>query len=116
MANEKQLWEILVPCMMNNKPVRTRHHKEWDKYVRKISGGLTILTPGKGQWIDPGNLNLWEERMIPCRIYCTEAQIDMVINFTLKHYNQLAVMAYLVSNKIKLKFDPTKQNEHQRQQ
>ena len=45
-----KLYEILVPTKYgdNEKPIRTKHHKEWDKYVRKISGGLTILTPGKG--------------------------------------------------------------------
>lgn len=49
----KYIWEILVPTMMNEKPVRTKHHKEWDKLVKKITGGLTIAPPGKGYWVDP---------------------------------------------------------------
>lgn len=41
----------MVPCNFNDgTPVRTRHHREWDRQVRKISGGLTILPPSKGQW------------------------------------------------------------------
>ena len=39
------LWEILVPTIhsSNGKPIRTRFHKVWDKKVREISGGLTIM-------------------------------------------------------------------------
>ncbi len=104
MAADRQLWEILVPTIMNDHPCRVRHHREWDKVVRKIAGGLTIFRPAKGQWIDPGGHGLFEERMIPVRISCTERQIDEIIRFTINHYNQIAVMAYLVSEKVKVKF------------
>lgn len=97
------LWEIFVPCQKNNgKPVTTRHHKEWDKRVRKITNGLTIMTPAKGQWIDV-NGSIYEERMIPVRISCTEAQIKKIMDMTAQHYEQLAVMAYLVSDKVIIK-------------
>lgn len=43
------LYEILVPCQTNQgKPIRTRQHREWDRRVRLITGGLTILPPAKG--------------------------------------------------------------------
>lgn len=96
-----ELWEILVPTQMNNHPTRTAHHKEWDKVVRSISGGLTILTPARGQWVHQNKL--FEERMIPVRIACTEKQINRIIDFTIKHYNQLAVLAYRISDKVILK-------------
>jgi predicted HAD superfamily Cof-like phosphohydrolase len=96
--NPKELWEILVPCVMNGKPVRTRHHKEWDKVVRSFAGGLTILMPAKGQWIEPGTSELHEERVIPVRIACTRKQIHRIVEFTIKHYQQKAVMAYLLSS------------------
>lgn len=95
-----QLWEILVPCVMLGKLVTVRHHKRWDEYVRRISGGLTILTPGKGQWTNKETGILHEERVIPVRIACDENQINDIIGFTLKHYKQFAVMAYLVSEKV----------------
>lgn len=95
-----QMYEILVPCQWNNgKPVRTRHHKEWDKVVRKISGGLTIMKPAKGQWISRENL-LYEERMIPVRILCNHAEITKIANFTIKHYRQLAILAYEISRNV----------------
>lgn len=95
------LWEILVPTSYNDgKPVRTRHHKEWDKRVRKISGGLTILSPVKGQWICRDSNMLYSERMIPVRIYCTEKQIHNIAKFTINHYRQIAVMAYSISDKV----------------
>lgn len=95
----KQLWEILVPCQFNDgKPVRTRHHREWDKVVRKITGGLTIFKPVKGQWEHEGTL--YVERVIPVRIACTEAQIRKIAKFSLTHYRQLAVFVSLVSEKV----------------
>lgn len=97
------LWEIFVPCQKNNgKPVTTRHHKEWDKRVRKITNGLTIMTPAKGQWLDV-NGSVYEERMIPVRISCSEAEINKVMDMTAQHYEQLAVMAYMVSDRVLIK-------------
>jgi hypothetical protein len=100
----RELWEVLVPCMMRGKPVRTRHHKEWDKVVRSLAGGLTILSPAKGQWVEPITNMLYEERVIPVRMACTRKQLRRIIDFTIKHYDQKAVMAYLVSTEVIIKF------------
>lgn len=97
MAETSELWEILVPCQWNTgKPVRTRHHKEWDKQVRKIANGLTIMKPAKGQWTHQGAV--FEERMIPVRIACDLLQITRIARMTMQHYKQLAVFAYRVSD------------------
>lgn len=94
------MYEILVPCQYNTgKPVRTKHHKEWDKVVRKITGGLTIFKPVKGQWISSNSV-LFEERMIPVRIACTRKQIEKIMEFSMSHYRQLAMLAYLVSEEV----------------
>lgn len=91
-----QLWEILVPCNWNTgKPVRRRHHEEWDKRVRAVAGGLTILKPGLGQWLHEGKL--YKDRVIPVRIRCSAREIQTISRLTLNHYRQLAVMYYLVS-------------------
>ncbi len=99
------MWEILVPTLMplkigdlGTRPVRKRHHKNWDMYVRKISGGLTILSPSKGQWVHDGVL--FEERMIPVKICCTEAQIMRIAAFTKKHYRQIKVCFYKISDEV----------------
>ena len=94
----KKLYEVLVPTIYGDtkKPIRTRHHKNWDAFVRKISGGLTLLVPGKGQWVFENEL--YEERVIPVRILCAEKQIKEIVQFTLEHYRQIAVMYYVVSN------------------
>lgn len=93
----KKLFEILVPCNWNDgRPVRTRHHKEWDKRVRKIAGGLTILRPGKGQWVHENEL--YEDRVIPVRVFCTQSEIDVVAQITIQHYEQEAVMYYPIAN------------------
>ena len=94
---ERTLYEILVPCQWNDgRPVRTRHHREWDKRVRKIAGGLTILRPGKGQWIHEDEL--YEDRVIPVRVFCTQRQIERIGQITIEHYEQEAVMVYQLSD------------------
>ena len=96
-----QLWEILVPTVrrIGNKPYTTRYHRVWDTRVRAITGGLTILTPAKGQWVCPSGI-LYAERMIPVRLMCTEEQIVQIADLTAKYYDQLAVMYYKVSDKV----------------
>lgn len=104
MSNKPMLFEVLVPTIMRGKPVRVRHHREWDKYIRKISGGLTIFHPAKGQWINPETNEIIAERVIPVRVACTRRQLDRIIDFTISHYDQIAVMAYLVSAEVIVKY------------
>ncbi len=97
------LWEILVPTIRNNgKPYRTRYHRVWDSKVRNIAGGLTILTPAKGQWISPKG-KLFAERMIPVRISCTREQIYQIMDMTASYYEQEAVMCYKISEEVIVK-------------
>jgi hypothetical protein len=104
----KQLWEILVPtekppCFIGtNRYFTLRYHKLWDQKVIKITGGLTILAPGKGSWVSP-NGHFFKERMIPVRIACTKEQIENVMDITAEHYGQIAVMAYKVSDEVLLR-------------
>lgn len=77
----------------------TRYHRVWDARVREITGGLTILTPTKGQWVSPSG-ELFVERMIPVRIAATREQIEKVIDLTLEYYDQLAVLCYKVSDEV----------------
>lgn len=93
------LYEILVPTKYGDslKPIRTKHHKEWDKWIRRRSGGLTILSPAKGQWVHEDAL--YEERVIPVRIMCSEALMTKIVKFTKIHYRQKAVMFFLLSDR-----------------
>lgn len=101
--NKKTMWEILVPTIRNNGTfIKTRFHRVWDTEVRKISGGLTILTPAKGQWVSPDG-ELFAERMIPVRIICTKEEIEKIIKFSMKYYSQLAILAYEISNNVILR-------------
>lgn len=95
------LWEILVPRRWNNgKPIRTRHHKEWDRRVKAIAGGLTVLTPTiKGEWVSLDG-DAFVDSTIPVRIACDREQINQIMDITAKHYKQLAVMAYKISDEV----------------
>jgi len=96
------LYEILVPTQTNaGKPIRTRQHHEWDNRVRRITGGLTIFPPAKGQWVCPAG-ELFSERMIPVRVMCTETEIEDIAFLTAMFYEQKAVMFYRVSDAVKV--------------
>lgn len=105
------LYEILVPTVHRRKldargqpkPIKTRFHRVWDEKVRAISGGLTVLTPAKGQWISPDGV-LFRDRMIPVRFVAhNEEDVERVIDITLAHYDELAVMCYRVSDHVIIK-------------
>ena len=70
--------------------------------VYGIAGGCTILTPSKGKWIAPEG-KLFEEKMIPVRIACTKEEIDTIIDLTLEYYDQIAILAYKVSDEVILR-------------
>jgi len=100
-----ELWEILVPAS-NNKDLKFsyEHHKEWDEFVKGISGGITIMKTAKGEWVSPDG-KLYIDRVIPCRIVCDEEQINEIVDFTIDHYKQEAVLAYRISTKVVLRYD-----------
>jgi hypothetical protein len=86
------LYEVLVPTKhFDGRPIKTRFHRVWDKNVRNISSGLTILNPVKGQWVKNDN-DVMAERMIPVRISCTKEQLDQILELTKKYYSQQVVM------------------------
>jgi hypothetical protein len=96
-------YEILVPTISNEgKPFRTRYHKVWDSKVRKITGGLTIIPPIKGQWVSSAG-ELFKERMIPVRIACTKEQIEKIADITAEYYSQKAIMYYLIAEEVTIK-------------
>jgi hypothetical protein len=98
-----EFWEILVPAS-NNKDLNFtyEHHKEWDAFVKHLTGGVTIMKTAKGEWVSPDG-KLYIDRMIPCRIACTRYEILRIIDFTITHYNQEAVLAYKISDDVILK-------------
>ena len=98
----QSLWEILIPTVRpDGRPIRTRFHRVWDAKVVAISGGLTIMQPSKGQWVHKDEL--FKERMIPVRLIATRKQMDKIIDMTMIYYEQLAVLAYKISEEVILK-------------
>jgi hypothetical protein len=86
---ELQLYEILVP----NKP---KLHNSWDARIIAITSGLTLTKRVKGKW------NGETEEMIPVRIACTYPQIRQIAEMTKRHYNQKAVMFYIVASFVEI--------------
>ena len=105
--SSKGMWEILVPTVRRLEPGKyytTRYHRVWDAKVRAITNGLTVMSPAKGQWINPKTGELFQERMIPVRIVATRADIEKVVDLTLKYYDQIAVLCYKISDEVILKY------------
>lgn len=107
----KGMWEILVPTERRNKPGKfytTRFHRVWDGKVRAITGGLTVMSPARGQWVNPITGELFQERMIPVRIIASREEIEKVISLTLEYYDQLAILCYKISDEVILKYKDSK--------
>jgi len=99
----KKIWEILVPTITNEgKPIRTKQHKHWDAKIRQLVGGLTVMQPNvNGEWVSPQG-EVFAERMIPVRVYCTERQMIVIAGFTKTFYDQEAIMYYCISSDVKI--------------
>lgn len=96
-----ELWEILVPAKKNDgSEYNLSYHQLWDQQVRDITGGLTIMKPAKGQWVNPEDKEVFIEAMIPVRIAIeNNDQLEKIINLTMQHYqDQIAVMVYRISD------------------
>ena len=64
------------------------------------------MAPSKGKWVAPDG-KLFQERMIPVRIACTRPQIEKIVDMTMEYYEQLAVLAYKLSDEVILKHKET---------
>lgn len=95
----EKMWEILVPASNRDEKFSYDHHKEWDAFVGQFSNGITVLRGAKGEWKAPDG-TVFRDRMIPVRIICTEEEIKKIVQFTIEHYNQAAVLAYELSSNI----------------
>jgi hypothetical protein len=100
---KRYLYEILVPATTDDDwiPIPIEHHQEWDRQVKAISGGLTIHKSAKGHWVGPDRECV--EKMIPVRIFCTVQDMKRIVDFTAAHYQQEAVMYYVVSSDVAIK-------------
>ena len=97
-----EMWEILIPKYSNDGEQYTAAHcNEWKENILLITKGLTELNPVKGYWINKKTKYI--EDMIPIRVLCDETNIEKIIEETITHFDQEAVLAYVISNNIKLR-------------
>ena len=91
-----KLYEILLPT---TNTIECRNlHKEWDKKICKISGGLTILKErGMGKWVSE-DLSTITETVLSVRIACEPQQMQAIAQITAEHYNQHSVIYYEIGN------------------
>jgi hypothetical protein len=87
---KRVFWEILVPTHFNNHiKIEVEYHKQWDLFVEQVTKGLTIENPTRGIWISEDGIK-YEERMIPVKIACTKEEIEIIADYTAKHYRQVS--------------------------
>lgn len=106
-SGASQLWEVLVPTESNDgTPFRTAHHRQWDDFVTAIAGGMTLVRPMRGTWVDRASDVAYTERVIPVRVVCSQEQIVEIAKEAARHYDQAAVLAYLVSKRTVMVMNP----------
>ena len=100
---DKSLWEILIPVASNNgENFSSIHNAPWYRKVLELAGGYTKLLPVEGVWKAPDGI-VFYEMMLPVRILCTKSEIENIVDFTITHYEQLAVMYYKISSECIIK-------------
>lgn len=94
------LWEILVPTQFDDTKeyISVEHHREWDRLMREVSGGLTMLRSATGQWVHLGEVH--QESVIPVRLIATREQMEEIAKFTARHYRQKVIMVYKISDEV----------------
>lgn len=94
------LWEILVPTHFDDTKewIPDEHHQQWERRVREVSGGLTMLRSAMGQWVHLGEVH--EESVIPVRLIATRDQMEEIAGFTAQHYRQKVIMVYKISDEV----------------
>ena len=103
-----QVWEILVPeSDRSGHRFPLRVHNEWDAKCREFTGGgMTIMSVAKGEWVRPGppgardpclGPGIVREAMIPVMLMADRTTMDRIARFTMDHYDQDAVLYYLIS-------------------
>ncbi|OFZ60720.1 MAG: hypothetical protein A2381_15220 [Bdellovibrionales bacterium RIFOXYB1_FULL_37_110] len=97
------MWRILVPAYGRQESFSYEHYKAWVNYVHSIAGGFTVSQGVKGQWTSPDGI-IFRDRMIPVDILCSRKQIKKIIDFTLVHYKQKAVLAYKISEEAIIRY------------
>jgi hypothetical protein len=106
------LWEILLPTQFDDtkEDVSVEHHHEWDRLVREVSGGLTMLRSATGQWVHLGEVQ--QESVIPVRLIATREQIEAIAKFTARHYRQKVIMVYKLSDEVLFMTDADNEQCH----
>lgn len=94
----REAWMIYVPTTMDGKQIELVHHQVWDKVVSNISGGLTLHNTLTGKWQDQTETNIQVE------IAIFPGQLEAILDFTLRHYKQKAIMAKKISDKVIIKY------------
>lgn len=117
MTDATFMWEVLVPTVRNDgRPFRLRYHKVWDAKLLEISGGLTIMKPALGQWVNPADHALFHDRVIPVRFLANEEQKERIVDMTCIYYDQHAVLCYAVGEKVTMRTrEEAERNERERQ-
>lgn len=94
------LWEILVPTQFDDtkEDIAVEHHREWERFVREVSGGLTMLRSATGQWVHLGEVQ--QESVIPVRLIATREQMKEIAKLTARHYRQKVIMVYKISDEV----------------
>lgn len=103
--SQKAVWTIMVPCNYNDgKPVRTRHHREWDRQVQLITHGMTIGSPSIGKWKNKNDSVEYRDRVIPVMLIATAEEMKKISKITANHYKQIAVMYFKTSSEVVVEY------------
>ncbi len=94
------LWAVLVPVQDKHGVMFPQRHHDWFfKKVRRISGGITRNPMAQGEW--KHKRRLYSEPVVSLMFLATDEEADKVAATGRKHYRQIEVIYYVVSNHVR---------------
>jgi hypothetical protein len=94
--NRKTMWELYVPAVIEGNP----RFYIWKEFVIQRAGGMTLLPPVRGSWMDSEGL-IHDDMMTPVRIICTSEGIDKIAKYTADFCEQKEILVYSVSDEVR---------------
>lgn len=92
--NTETTFDVILKTCENNFDrgwiFTTKHHRIFYKFILNLSKGYSVLNELEGVWQNEKG-TIYQEKMIPVRIACTDEQIKEIAEFAKAHYEQEAI-------------------------
>jgi hypothetical protein len=99
------LWEIFIPKNHNKEMIYgVSHHREWNRKVTKETNVILLSSSSYKEKSCPTiEEPFFSEEMLLLRVYCTQEELDRILDITVDHYDRDKIIAFKISENMIVK-------------